>query len=1017
MYTIKSLISIFIIFCTFSLFGQLTIATDQADATYNVGESMNFVVRGGSGLANYTIHYDHGVTPAITAGSIQLNGGTTNIPFRGTEPSVVLCTVTNNGQTAVSGAAFSPFDIQPFEEDPVDFDAFWQNQKNELAAVPINPRMTPISTWDNRTRSYRINLGTVDGRRVYGYLSIPLTPGNYPAIITHAAFGVGPNLCVPRPEIAADIGAISLSIWMHNAEPDQQAPNAYFPKNWDNPSRNYFRYGILGIIRAIDYIQTLPEFDGQNIGLNGISEGGGMSILAAGIDSRVKAVTASIFAHGEHSGYKYGRASGFPYYMHESTITNPNSSVENINQGAKYFDALRAAKRYKGPILASVGYTDLISIPATNFAVFNQFEGSKVLIHKIGWGHRNPDEFYLGKFEFFRKHFNLSGQKGYAANAGTDQFISGSNATLSATVEKNGQVNTALPGSWKLVSGPGTVSFANQNSRSTVASFSQNGEYVLSYTATDNSTLFNNTYFTIADRITVSVGSNNQRTDADNDGVPADEDCNDFNPNISRPGDACNDFNPNTFNDVIQNDCSCSGTLFVADPCANAGGDADNDGVCANQDCNDFNPNISRPGDACNDFNPNTSNDVIQNDCSCSGTMLPPTPSTCQVNYSVDGLILKIEPLNEPIKIVKVFDQGYNVLLSCEEWGQVCGQTEVFTLPRQGNYFIQIQTFADWSTPICNIFEEITASGISSNCQSITNGGQISGNENICPDDTPSPILSSALPIGGSGTVEYLWLSSTSSCPNSLADAIPGANQSTYSPGQLSETTYFRRLSRRAGCTDWFNGNSNCIAKTIQTDCNTTTTNCKAQFTLNRNQLRFTKIDAPIANIKVIRQDNSGTIFSCSDFEKTCQSSFTIRLTPGKYFVQILTGESWAQGFNCNIFEGIEVPFKNALEQIDSEEKAIGESYSNKEEDFQNSISIAPNPAHNFIKVSFGEPIQHETTIELINSIGKIERTITLSENDLSKTIQTDDLTAGLYFVRIHKKGSDAVVKRVLVFK
>ena len=119
--------------------------------------------------------------------------------------------------------------------------------------------------------------------------------------------------------------------------------------------------------------------------------------------------------------------------------------------------------------------------------------------------------------------------------------------------------------------------------------------------------------------------------DNDNDGQNSSVDCDDNNPNIGpirAVGTACDDGNPNTINDVILTDgCSCAGTFFDPNACINNGGDADNDGICANIDCNDNNPTIGAqqtPGTVCNDGNPSTINDVILADgCSCAGTFTP----------------------------------------------------------------------------------------------------------------------------------------------------------------------------------------------------------------------------------------------------------------------------------------------------------------------------------------------------------------------------------------------------------
>ncbi len=82
--------------------------------------------------------------------------------------------------------------------------------------------------------------------------------------------------------------------------------------------------------------------------------------------------------------------------------------------------------------------------------------------------------------------------------------------------------------------------------------------------------------------------------DADFDGTC---DIDDICPDGSEPGQACNDWNSQTFDDVINNDCICEGTLY---------------------DCPDLYAQI---GSVCNDGNPGTYNDVITADCNCMGTL------------------------------------------------------------------------------------------------------------------------------------------------------------------------------------------------------------------------------------------------------------------------------------------------------------------------------------------------------------------------------------------------------------
>ena len=347
--TLKLGILLFLLFQFSFAMAQFSVKADRPDATYQAGEQMNFIFSGaGGGTATYRIQYDRGHAPEITSGTVQAFGGQGSIPFTLDEPGFVFCYVTLNGQTSVAGAAFSPFEINEYEADPDDFDEFWDGWNAQLAAVPMNPVVTPLFPDPNaQTKDFRINLGQIDGRRVYGYLSIPPGNGPFPAIITHSSFGGNANFCIPRPEIALEVGAISLSIWMHNTEPDIEDFNAYKPEVWNDKDRIYHRYGVLGLVRAMDFIESLPEYNGKDLGLFGVSEGGGMSMLAAAVDDRPTMVGASIFAMSEHTGFHYDRASGFPFFLLRGSTGWPPQVDPQAVEDTKYYDAMRAAKRIK----------------------------------------------------------------------------------------------------------------------------------------------------------------------------------------------------------------------------------------------------------------------------------------------------------------------------------------------------------------------------------------------------------------------------------------------------------------------------------------------------------------------------------------------------------------------------------------------------------------------------------------------------------------------------------------------
>ena len=200
--------------------------------------------------------------------------------------------------------------------------------------------------------------------------------------------------------------------------------------------------------------------------------------------------------------------------------------------------------------------------------------------------------------------------------------------------------------------------------------------------------------------------------DVDGDGVCATEDCNDNNPAISRPGDACNDRNGNTNNDRIQNNCVCAGTLGPI-----ACTDADNDGVCQEDDCNDNNANIGArqtPGIACNDGNSNTSNDQIQSDgCTCSGTSSDSgggggtqtfSCSDVTVTYGNGRIQMSGPAGNNYFFKVNDLDNGWIEVVNCTN---NCGNSETVENLTNENYLVRI--YSDRWAELCS--QEIVLSG------------------------------------------------------------------------------------------------------------------------------------------------------------------------------------------------------------------------------------------------------------------------------------------------------------------
>ncbi len=514
----KVLTLITFLFLCGTSFGQLNVKTSKTNATYNTGQSAVFnVTSNTSGTVTWDLKYDD-YAPTISSGSFYLSAGQTKtIPHFSSEAGVVICEVRQYSNRAVAAAAFSPFDIDPFEPEPSDFDSFWNGKKSSLAGVSLNPNVTFYQT-NTYSKTYRVRLNNVDNRRVYGYLTVPNGGGPFPAIVELPPYGTVPNLANPAVNLAEQAGVITLSISIHNVQPNQVDPNAYLPDNYADKNQNYYRWGILGAIQAINYIYTRSDFNGTDVGVAGVSQGAGLAAIVAGMDNRVKALMMSNPVLSQNSGLHHNRAGGFPNYVKNSRDNFGTSSHENATVSAtRYYDAMFHAKRYQGPVYINLSYEDLVTPAATGFATVNQFPGKKIVIHSTDLDHSHPFEYWIKRQDFLRRLFPStltthsfpysSNDQGYWIDAGNNQSVSGNSANLNASIKKNGSNNPNFIRKWEKISGPGNVSFSS-NSYNSTATFSSSGTYVLQFSGVDEAQLnSNNKYFTLSDRVTITVGS------------------------------------------------------------------------------------------------------------------------------------------------------------------------------------------------------------------------------------------------------------------------------------------------------------------------------------------------------------------------------------------------------------------------------------------------------------------------------------------------------------------------------
>ena len=390
--------------CGVTYAASLKVVTDRPDAMYKCGETARFLVSASEGPAavnvgefDYALSLDGG--RLIGAGQGKLGDKPAEITGTLDTPGILRCTVAlktaDKPVIQLAGAAFSPENIAPTAVEPADFGAFWDGKKKELAAIPMDVKLTEAPKLsDDKITTYKISLANVGGARVYGWFAVPKGGKGCPAILTVPWAGVYPTPTGWATDWARR-GFVAMGISAHDYDVDlpkekyTEIENGAL-KGWPYIGRQsrdtcYFLRMFLGCGRAVDYLVSRPEWDGKHIIVNGSSQGGGLSLVTAGLDQRITALAANVPALCDHTGYLQGRPSGWPQLV-------PGGNTE-IAKVSAYFDAVNFARRIKCPTVVGVGLVDQVCPATTVYSAYNVLLGNKEIIPSPLMGHSTSAQY------------------------------------------------------------------------------------------------------------------------------------------------------------------------------------------------------------------------------------------------------------------------------------------------------------------------------------------------------------------------------------------------------------------------------------------------------------------------------------------------------------------------------------------------------------------------------------------------------------------------------------------------
>ena len=394
---------------------RLDVHTDRPQAIYSRGQEIQFRITATQwmqplrrGVLAYSLARGQ---QTLASGQLDLSQNQQPIvSWKQSEPGFVairVVHVADSRRVAEAVAAVAPEEIVPDVPAPDDFDAFWEHQLARLADVPMEPQLTPVTHFHRGVEVFDTQLACVDSS-VSGYLARPAgaQPGTLPALLRFHGAGVS-GASIRKVVRGARNGMLCMDVNAHGIANGRN--ESFYTRLADTDLKDYKYFGcgnrtecyFLGMYlrakRAVEFLTSQPEWDGEILIVDGNSQGAAQAIAAAALDSRVTMISAGVPALAN----QLGEIKGWPKLM-EAAAEQNNHLTEPPAAG--YFDIVYLASRTSAEVIASVGFMDNACPPSSVYMAFNQFPGRKKMLNRPQMKHQAPRDVEDLFFEAFADH-------------------------------------------------------------------------------------------------------------------------------------------------------------------------------------------------------------------------------------------------------------------------------------------------------------------------------------------------------------------------------------------------------------------------------------------------------------------------------------------------------------------------------------------------------------------------------------------------------------------------------------
>lgn len=306
-------------------------------------------------------------------------------------------------------------------EEPADFLKFWDETLAEARRKTQPTRIKKVTTPFPQIDFYDLTFSGYNGDEIKAWLSGPknfMQAKNLPVIIEYIGYGSGRGKAGHQIKWPA-AGYVHFhmdtrgqggdyGVGGDTSDPHPTTPGAlgFLTNGIENPHNLYYRRLITDAVRAIDETLQLPCINPEKIVLTGISQGGGLALIAGALHPQVKAIMPDVaWLCDYHRGAILVDVP--PYRELKRYLKSYPERYETALGNLAYVDGVNFARHAHAPALFSVALMDDCVPPSTTFGAYNEYQGEAEMVLYPFNGHEGGTyHHFLKQIEWLRKILN-----------------------------------------------------------------------------------------------------------------------------------------------------------------------------------------------------------------------------------------------------------------------------------------------------------------------------------------------------------------------------------------------------------------------------------------------------------------------------------------------------------------------------------------------------------------------------------------------------------------------------------